>query len=248
MKAFLLILCVFIYNASLAGDADTVYVSIDMREYDKIARQKLIERYAEESSLKYRRTSPWLLSNKYSIEELQTLSVPVFELKKQAKDYKCGDPIAPLIDFKQNPYFQVAHVAKNQKKVGGLTILDSFNESMRIKDSIDGYPFSLHSTPVAYDNRSTEKKIVKYIKKNPKAFVFMIKDQDGFWVIKKGRLYKLVRGKEKPGNRYFINHYGEDYVHDIVTEGLRTGYPYWSCEASMFRRFRSIFMKVEIKH
>lgn len=232
----------------MAGNIDTIYFAIDMHKYNCVAKEKLNELYAKEKDLKNSPTSSMLLSNKYNIDELQILSVPVFELKPQAKDYKCGDNMELLIEFKESPYFQTVIVIKNQKQVGGFNVLDSFNESNRIKDSIKGdNPFHLHSTPILYDNKQTEKKILEYKIKNINAFIFMIKGLHGFWIVKNGSLYKLVGMKEQPANSYFTKQYGEEYIHDVSKDAFRTGYPYASCKNFNDKAIKQAVIKVEIK-
>lgn len=251
MKAILLFQFIFIYSSIIAGYIDTVHFAIDMHKYNCVAKEKLKELFIKEKTYNNIRYSGFLLSNEYSINELQTLSIPVFGLKQQAKDYKCGDNIELLIDFKEDPYFQKVIIINNQKQVGGFNVLDSFNESSKIKDSIKGdNPFHLHSTPILYDifdNKKTEDKILKYKMKNANVFIFMIKGLHGFWVVKSGCLHKLVGMTEEPANSYFIKQYGEEYVHDVSNDAFRTGYPYMSCKDFKGRAFKNVAIRAEIK-
>jgi hypothetical protein len=188
-----------------------------------------------------------LLSNKYNIDELQNIICSRFELKPQAKDYKCGDNMELLIEFKESPYFQTVIIIKNQKQVGGFNVLDSFNESNRIKDSIKGdNPFHLHSTPILYDISKLKRRYLEY-KIKIQCFIFLIKGLHGFWVVKNGSLYKLVGMKEEPANSYFTKQYGEEYIHDVSKDAFRTGYPYVSCKNFNDKAFKQAVIKVEIK-
>lgn len=245
MKALMLIQFVFICGSVMAKNADTVYVTLDIEKYNLVARQELVQRFSTKDSVRTGPMHSLVLSNRYNLGEFQILSIPVFGLNQRATDYKCGDNVELLIDFKEDPYFQMVSVTEKRRDIGGFIILDSFNESMRIKDSINGDNiYHLHSNPIYYDNRKTEREIAKYKGKNAGAFVFMIKYIEGFWVIRQGNLYKLVGTKERSANRYFIKHYGKDYVRDASSDELRTGYPYWSCDVLRYK-FQPVFIKIK---
>jgi hypothetical protein len=247
MKAIFLFYFVFVCNYIVVGQIDTVHIALNMSKYDRIAKEKLMDLYSNELDLKNSPASSMLLSNKYNLNELQTLSIPVFNLKPQAKKYKCGDNLELLIDFKEDPYFQKVIIIKNQKQVGGFNIIDSFNESNRIQDSIKGdNPFSLHSSPILNDNRQTEKKLLRYTKKNSDVFIFMIKGINGFWVVKNDSLYKLVDMVEESANKYFTMHYGEEYIHDVSNDALRTGYSYINCKDFNKLSFKVVEVMAEI--
>jgi hypothetical protein len=74
-----------------------------------------------------------------------------------------------------------------------------------------------------------EKQAYKYHLKHPDAFIFLIADYEGFWVIKNSRLYKLKNNTLKNANQFFYMS-GEEYIRDIASgDGMRVGYRYKGC-------------------
>ena len=83
------------------------------------------------------------------------------------------------------------------------------------------------------DRDGIEKRIHKYCLENPNVFVFMLRGLHGYYAVIKGEFVKLVlRGgkiKGVPGSEFICKHYGQEFVNDAITDGLRTGYIYLGC-------------------
>lgn len=228
MKVWI-ILYIAIRSNLLFAQTDTISLRINTDTYQKAGKNRLISLQIKEQNI----ASNSIL-NKFTIEELNILSIPIFDLSKQAKAYKCGDNMEFLINFREDSLFQRVFLVKNQKQVGMFDILDSYNKENYIRDSLEkDNPFHLHHNPLIIDALSVHKHIVDYKYKNPDVIIFMIKDIHGYWAIKNNKLIKLEAGL---GNKikeieasYIFNIYGEEYIHDISNNALRAGYPYRKC-------------------
>jgi hypothetical protein len=118
----------------------------------------------------------------------------------------------------------------------------SEDRTMRgIRDGWDTSPFPLFDV-------KQEKRAYQYHLKHPEAFIFLIANFEGFWVIKDGRLYKLVGRFLKDANCYFYL-MGEEYIRDIAEDAFRIGFPYMGCFNESEARYwskkgRNIFIEV----
>lgn len=233
MRFIIIILIGFLCNNIVIAQRDTITFFYNKAKYNEIAGQHLIKLYNEESGNNIPIFSDILLSDKYAMEDLKIISIPIFYLKK--KSYKCGDNIETLIFFNQDFLFQeVLIIAKDRDiKVGAIEIFDSYNKINQIKDSINNLSFALHGRPVYSDTKKVEKKLYKYMKKKPNVFVFMIKDLHGYWGVINGEIVKLVndvfRLKGKNGSYFICENYGQEYINDIINDKFRIGYKYRNC-------------------
>lgn len=225
MRAILLIQFLLIYSSIIAKDMDTVRFSIEMSKYQEVAKKRFAESYPQMYYTGACASYP--LSDKYKMEEVQTISVPVFFLNTHAKDYKCGDNLESLIEFKEDPYSQIVIITKKTRKIADLYVLDSYHNKTRIRDSMRGDPH-IGPNPIRPRDEKTDKWIAYYMKKNPDSFVFVIAELYGYWAIRNGRLYKLKGLREDSANECF-GYYGEEYIRDIAGEGMRIDHAYKTC-------------------
>ncbi|WP_211089554.1 hypothetical protein [Flavobacterium supellecticarium] len=212
---------------------DKIYFNYDKYGYKYVAKERFMNLNSKEKNSITPVFSTTLLSNKYKVEELDFISIPVLGWNQQS--YKCGDNLEPLIAFKLNFLFQMVFVVTKEDnlKVGAFEVFDSYNEENRKKDSINNVPFSLHGRPVMSDNKKIEKEIHKYILENPNVFVFMIRGLHGYWAVIEGELVKLIfKGCKITGeqsSKFVCKQYGQEFINDAITDSFRTGYRYLSC-------------------
>ncbi|MFZ5431613.1 MAG: hypothetical protein ACOZDD_15395 [Bacteroidota bacterium] len=155
MKATVLILIVC--SNLLMAQQDKIYFNYDKYGYKYVAKERFMNLYSKEKSSNVPVFSTTLLSNKYKVEELDFISIPILGWNQQS--YKCGDNLEPLIAFKQDFLFQMVFVVTKEDnlKVGAFEIFDSYNEENRKKDSINNVQFSLHGRPVMSDKKKNRK-------------------------------------------------------------------------------------------
>lgn len=233
MKATVFNLILIVCSNLLMAQQDKIYFNYDKYGYKDFAKERFMNLYSKEKSSNVPVFSTTLLSNKYKVEELDFISIPILGWNQQS--YKCGDNLEPLIAFKQDFLFQLVFVVTKEDnlKVGAFEIFDSYNEENRKKDSINNVQFSLLGRPVMSDNKLIEKKIHKYVLENPNIFVFMIKGLDGYWAVIEGKLVKLVfRGfkiKGESSSEFVCKQYGQEFINDAITDSFRIGYRYLGC-------------------
>lgn len=233
MKATVLNLILIVCSNLLMAQQDKIYFNYDKHGYKDVAKERFMNLYSKEKSSNVPVFSTTLLSNKYKVEELDFISIPILGWSQQS--YKCGDNLEPLIAFKQDFLFQMVFVVTKEDnlKVGAFEIFDSYNEENRKKDSINNVQFSLHGRPVMSDNKKIEKEIHKYILENPNVFVFMIRGLHGYWAVIEGELVKLVfKGCKitgEPSSEFVCKQYGQEFINDAITDSFRTGYRYLGC-------------------
>ncbi len=233
MKAIVLNLILIACCNLLMAQQNKIHFYYDKSEYKCVAKKRFMNLYSKEKNSTVPIFSTILLSNKYKVEELDFISIPILGWNQQS--YKCGDDLEPLIAFKQDCLLQKVFIVtkENNLKVGTFEILDSYNEENRKKDSINKVPFSLHGRPVMSDKKKIEKKIYKYILKNPNVFVFMIRNLHGYWAVIEGEIVKLVfKGCKitgEPGSKFVCKQYGQEFINDAITNSFRTGYRYLRC-------------------
>jgi len=233
MKATVLNLILIVCSNLLMAQQDKIYFNYDKYGYKHVAKERFVNLYSKEKSSNVPVFSTTLLSNKYKVEELDFISIPILGWNQQS--YKCGDNLEPLIAFKQDFLFQMVFVVTKEDnlKVGAFEIFDSYNEENRKKDSINNVQFSLHGRPVMSDNKKIEKEIHTYILENPNVFVFMIRGLHGYWAVIEGELVKLVfKGCKitgEPSSEFVCKQYGQEFINDAITDSFRTGYRYLGC-------------------
>jgi hypothetical protein len=233
MKATVLNLVLIVCSNLLMAQQDKIYFSYNKYGYKDVAKERFMNLYSSEKSNNVPFFATTSISNKYKVEELAFISIPI--LGSNQHSYMCGDNLEPLIAFKQDFLFQMVFVVtkKDNLKVGAFEIFDSYNEENRKKDSINNVQFSLHGRPVMSDSKVIEKEIHKYIMENPNSFVFMIKGLHGYWAVIEGELVKLVfkgfKIKGYPGSKFVCKQYGQEFINDAITDSFRTGYKYLGC-------------------
>lgn len=233
MKETVLNLILIVCSNLLMAQQDKIYFNYDKYGYKDVAKKRFMNLSSKEKSSNVPIFSKNLLSNKYKVEELDFISIPILGWNQQS--YKCEDNLEPLIAFKQDFLFQMVFVVikEDNLKVGVFEIFDSYNEENRKKDSINNVQFSLHGRPVMLDSKVIEKKIHKYVLENPTTFVFMIKGLHGYWAVIDGELEKLVfkgcKIKGKPGSEFVCKQYGQEFINDVITDSFRIGYRYLGC-------------------
>ncbi len=233
MKAIVLNLLLVACSNLLMAQHGKISFNEDRYGYKNVAKERFISLYTKEKKSKAPIFSPTLLSDKYQIEELDFISIPILGWNQQA--YKCGDNLEPLIDFRQDFLFQIVFVVakENNLRVGAFEIFDSYNEENRKKDSINNIQFPLHGRPVMSDTDKVEKRLHEFVKENPNAFVFMIRGLHGYWAIIEGELVKLIskgcKIKGEPSSEFICKQYGEEFINDAITDNFRIGYKYLGC-------------------
>ncbi len=239
MKAFLIIFNIFFSTNIVVAQRDTIHFQLEKDKYKQVAQERLRTLYSRKDKQDAPIFTP-IKTNKYasplmrhSLNQIETISIPILGWSRQS--YKCGDNIETLITFKQDFLFQeVIIVTKDDNiKVGMFDIYDSYNEGNRKKDSVNNVQFSLHGRPVMSDTDKVEKRLHKFIKKNPNAFVFMIRGLHGYWAVIEGKFVKLLSKRCKirgePGSEFICKQYGEEFVNDAITNNFRTGGVYTTC-------------------
>jgi hypothetical protein len=233
MRAIVLNLFLIVCSNLLMAQQEKIHFNYDEYGYKDVAKERFMDLYSKEKSNNVPVFSTTLLSNKYNIEELDFISIPILEWNQQS--YKCGDNFEPLIAFKQDFLFQMVFIVtkENNLKVGAFEIFDSYHEENRKKDSLNNIQFPLHRRPIMSDSKKIEKEIHKYILENPNVFVFMIKGLHGYWAVIDGELVKLVskgcKIKGEPSSEYVCEQYGQEFINDAITDSFRTGYKYLGC-------------------
>ena len=229
ISSIILLLC----SISLMAQQEKISFTYDSFGYKTAAQRRFVELYSQDADSLPSERSTSLLPNKFKTKDLVFISIPILGWKNLT--YRCGDNIEPLIAFKQDFLFQEVIVVRREKglRVKTFEIFDSFNEENRKKDSINNVQFSLVGRPIMPDRDGIEKRIHKYCLENPNVFVFMLRGLDGYYAVIKGEFVKLVlRGgkiKGVPGSEFICKHYGQEFVNDAITDGLRTGYIYLGC-------------------
>lgn len=217
----------------LMAQHEEVYLNCDKWGYKHIAKERFIDLYSKEKSNNIPVFSTTLLSDKYGVEELDFISVPI--LRWNQGIYKCGDDLEPLINFKEDFLFQKVFIVtkKNNLRVGTFEIFDSFHKENQKKDSLNNVLFPLHGRPVMSDSKEIEGDIHKYILDNPNVFVFMIKGLHGYWAVIEGKIVKLLykrhKIKKESISKYACERYGQEFINDAITDSFRIGYKYLSC-------------------
>lgn len=168
-----------------------------------------------------------LLESRYEPADLRLISVPI--LAFQERVYRCGDAIEPLVKVEEDALCQLVLITNDtNKRVATFTISDSFSD---LVEAQTGLP--LNPRPVFSDTNIAERRIVRYIEKNPDSFVFMIRLLEGYWVMKDGKIFKLKRtllGWELLDGSLVLCQYGEELINDLIKHNdFRTGYYYPSC-------------------
>ena len=229
ISSIILLFC----SISLVAQQEKISFTYDSFGYKMAAQRRFVELYSPEADSLPSGRSTILLANKFKTEDLVFISIPILGWKNLT--YRCGDNLEPLIAFKQDFLFQEVVVVRREKglRVKTFEIFDSFNEENRKKDSINNVQFSLVGRPIMPDRDGVEKRIHKYCLENPNVFVFMLKGLHGYYAVVKGEFVKLVlRGgkiRGVPGSEFICKHYGQEFVNDAITDGLRTGYIYLGC-------------------
>ena len=155
-----------------------------MNDYNKVAKKELQEKYEKkEIFFEY----PFG-SAKYKIDELKLLSIPVFWLNNKAKEYKCGDNLEYMINFKNDFNFQsILLFNEFDRKVGEIGVTYPENKIKAISDSL-GLPLELILPWNYVGSDYVAKNLFEYIEENPDVFIFILNGLDGVWAIKNNRL------------------------------------------------------------
>lgn len=245
--AFFIILDVNLYSQPV-----TLYFSLNMNEYNKVAKKELQEKYEKkEIFFEY----PFS-REKYKIDELKLLSIPVFWLNDNAKEYKCGDNFEYIINFKNDFNFQsVLLYNEFERKVGRIVVTYPENEIKRISDSLGfSYLPSNHG-----GNDYVAEHLLDYVEDNPDVFIFAVNDLYGLWAIKDNRLIALTETcyihfvglckiSEYPASEYLSQTFGEEFIRDLaVPSGMRFGYRYEVCKEVDEESFREVIIIADIK-
>ena len=235
-----------IHNVSVQHD--TVYFSYDKKDYFEVAKNYLQKLYEQEKTSKIPVFASKPITDRYSLQDLNIISIPVFYLKNEI--YACGDNLETSLSLIRDPFFQVVMLtAEDHSKVGRIEIFDSFYEKNRLKDSIDKVSILLHGRPVYFDSEKMEKNLISFINTNPNVLVFMIKGFNGYWAIKQGKICKLTNGtfgiRAENGSQYICQNYGQEYINDIIQDEFRTGRAYKKCLSCETFNKRPVTIKLE---
>lgn len=211
---------------------DTLTFTYDNDGYSRVADSIFQRLYSSESSTGEPQFATDVISRQYTLQDIEIISVPILSLNNQ--HYNCGDHLESFLQYNNDPLFQLALlVTKTGEKVGGFEIFESYIKANQIQDSIHGMPYGLHGRPVYPDTKKVEKSITEYIIQNRDAIVFMIKGFHGYWVIKKGKVFKITNGitgnKEVTGSQFICKNYGAEYINAIINDEFRTGHAYLKC-------------------
>ena len=242
------IILVLLLFVDLYSQTDTLYVSINMNCYNKIAKKELPEMFEkDEIFFQY----PFGATDK--IDELKLLSIPVFWLNDKAKEYKCGDNLEYIINFKNDFNFQIVLLFNEfERKVGKMDVTYPENEIKRISDSL-GLPLKV--MPYLFLLRSG----YDYVAENPDVFIFAINQLSGLWAVKNNRLIALTETcylhflglckiSECPASKHFSQTFSDELIRDLAIEyGQRSGYRYKRCKEVDENNFREIIIKADIK-
>jgi len=249
---FILFLFLFV---NLYSQTDTLYFTINMNCYNKVAKKELPERFEkDEIFFQY----PFGRTN--SIDNLKFLSIPVFWLNDKAKEYKCGDNLEYIINFKNDFNFQLVLLFnENNRKVAQIDIIYPENEIKRISDSLS---IPVKWLPVLFLFKTGDDyvsgNLFEYVEENPNVFIFAINWLPGLWAVKNNRLIALTETcyihflglckiSEYPASEYFTQHFSEEVIRDIAVEyGPRIGYQYESCKEVDGEDFKEITIIADI--
>jgi len=216
---------------NVSAQQDTIYFDYNRKDYLEVAQKYLQKLYNQEKTTRTPVFGTVLVVDKYSSQDLEIISIPVFYLRNVL--YKCGDNIETLLFFTQDPLFQEVLIIPKEtnKAVGKIDVFESYYERYRKIDSING--LSLHGYPLGSDTKEVDKKLPKYIKENPNVFVFMIKGLHGYWAVMEGEIVKLTNNvcglKGRIGSSFLCGNYGQEYINDIIKDEFRTGHAYEKC-------------------
>ena len=172
-------------------------------------------------------------NNIIDINKEDILSIPVLDL--QGKKYKCGDMIEKLISLKKAPNFQML-IIKNKNEFQFFQMFDSYYKLMNNISSI-------YDPPIIFDSENIEKKLMDYQCKNPNNFIFIIQHFHGYWVMKEGKIFKIINSKwgikEIDGDIFWCENYGEELTNDITLNGgIKVGKKYLTCPNCKIRKKR----------
>ena len=248
MKTTIINLFLIVCSNLLMAQQDNVHFNYDKCGYKGFAKERFMNLYSKEKRTNVPVFSTALLSNRYKVDELDFISIPILGWNKQS--YNCGDNIEFLLAFKPDFLFQMVFIVtkKDDLKVGIFEIFDSYNEEIRKKDSINNVQYPLHGRPVMSDSKVIEKEIHKYVLANPNTLVFMIKGLHGYWAFIDGELVKLVKKgskiKGEPSSEYVCKHYGQEFINDVINDSFRIGYRYLGCPNCEINKL----IKIDIKN
>lgn len=246
MKYFVYIFLLGLLNNAFAQDIGTF--TYNRKEYIEVANNYLQELYYKEKNSKTPLFTFKIISDRYLLQDLQVIPLPVFYLKDRI--YNCGDNLEDFISLVNDPYFQSVLVSnKTSDKIGKFEIFDSHFGKQRFKDNINNEVAPLHGRPVSYDSKKIDNKLESYMKKNPSSLVFLIKGFQGYWSIKQGKVFKLsnriFRIKETDGSQFICENFGHEYINDIIKDEFRTGKAYERCSSCKKSRNKLVLIKVE---
>ena len=79
--------------------------------------------------------------------------------------------------------------------------------------------------------------------KNPNNFIFIIQHFHGYWVMKEGKIFKIINSKwgikEIDGDIFWCENYGEELTNDITLNGgIKVGKKYLTCPNCKIRKKR----------
>lgn len=237
MRKIIRIFFVLVFNVIIYSQVDTIYIKkVDIKKYQEIALEEISQKSLE-------RNPYWFMRHPIK-STTKILSIPVFKLSTNlAENYKCGDNIDKIIEFKENPYSQEFILIYEDDEI--------YKDYINVKSVFD----STASQGVLYFRRHdyVENKIHKYIQDNPDAYVFIIRDFFGYWVIKDGHFYGLTSScflffcsiEEVDGNSYAASSMGEEMIRDYAKGYSRLDFPYEPCGDSFIKDdFKKVYIKI----
>ncbi len=218
LVAFLSAQNIFVYNKT---------------EYDKIAREHLTKVYNLpkiylDSTDSFKNN---LLSNRLSIDEIHSYSIPLFFQKKNMKNYQCGDNILDYIKLENNPKSQYYIVYANDTVYSYYWTLQEYDDIADIPEKLKTLDtqkrkHSFFESILLYDYEimlmGVNKQRYYYLIEHPDNFYFQI-DGLGFYYLfmidKSGELYVYEQEKNEAfvkAQEYFDKNYGEKGVLALI--------------------------------
>ncbi len=193
-----IILLLFCEVLSFVGiSQDTLTLEINKSKYDSVAINFVYNKY--ESKFTHNPLK------KYKFNELKILSIPVFSISENRKNFDCNSNIVDIIDFNQYYRNQIVVVCNSYKIIQTYILRDS---TMSKTDSL----WFLNKI------RYNKKILSKYIKANNKTFIFGINDDaiSGIWAIKDNNIWHIQANifgiKYYEGTKWCMGNYNLELI------------------------------------
>jgi hypothetical protein len=166
--------------------------------------------------------SPSLLTR----QVVRLVTIPIFDWKSGGV-YTCGQFTEELLDVKVEPRFQrVIGLSNKGKIVGSMSILVAY---MAGETGNEG---NVYINPLPGNLKSSDRTIVRYLRKFPNRLVFIIRGLEGVWTIRDNQIYQItsmVDNRLTPG-REVMCALGQDWINDLINKQIRTNFAYLSCQ------------------